>query len=407
MTVTSTPIPSTGPGPVSAPAPDIPRWAVPGSAAVTGLGAMPGTDALEATRVVAGELAGFPHLPQLPARGPAGSAVARSAAMLVDLHVDLQPSGWRITDAGGMDEGRARSAVGEDLDAAEEVWDGYVGPFKVQADGPFTLAVALDRSRGDAVLADSGARRDVAASLTEGLRVHVADLARRIPGASLVVQVDEPLLATVLAGGVPTASGFGRLRAVTDAEVRATLRRLADALSPVPLVVCVGSRLSAPSPSELPDRLLWDALDGSGIAGLGLEPGALDDTALDRLAVLVEAGVTPWLAALRPADVLAADDRGGIDADSIDPDGGTRDRSGRIGDLSAPPRGAAGGVRDVARTVVDLWRRLGFPPGSAAAGVVVTPARGLATLSPADARRVLSRLVSVGPAVAEDAAGRP
>jgi len=376
--------------------PDRPRWAVTDAAAVTGLGAMPGTDALEAARVVAGELGGFPHLPQLPARGPAGSAVARSAALLVDLHVDLQPSGWRVTDTGGMDEARARSALGEDLDAAEEVWDGWTGPFKVQADGPFTLAVALDRNRGDAVLADSGARRDVAASLTEGLRVHVADLARRVPGASVVVQVDEPMLATVLAGGVPTASGFGRLRAVTDAEVRATLRRLADALSPVPLVVCVGSRLSAPSPSELPDRLLWDALDGSGIAGLGLEPGALDDTALDRLAVLVETGVTPWLAALRAPDALSAHDQ----------DLSARRRGAQDGELSAPPTGAAGGVRDVARTVVDLWRRLGFSPGSAAAGVVVTPERGLARLSPADARTVLARLVAVGPAVAEDAAGR-
>lgn len=380
----------------AAASPTAPRWAVTDAAAVTGLGAMPGTDALEAARVVAGELGGFPHLPQLPARGPAGSAVARSAALLVDLHVDLQPSGWRVTDTGGMDEARARSALGEDLDAAEEVWDGWTGPFKVQADGPFTLAVALDRNRGDAVLADSGARRDVAASLTEGLRVHVADLARRMPGASVVVQVDEPMLATVLAGGVPTASGFGRLRAVTDAEVRATLRRLADALSPVPLVVCVGSRLSAPSPSELPDRLLWDALDGSGIAGLGLEPGALDDTALDRLAVLVEAGVTPWLAALRAPGALSATDQ----------DVAARRRGAQDGELSAPPTGAAGGVRDVARTVVDLWRRLGFSPGSAAAGVVVTPERGLSTLSPADARTVLARLVAVGPAVAEDAAGR-
>lgn len=380
----------------AAASPTAPRWAVTDAAAVTGLGAMPGTDALEAARVVAGELGGFPHLPQLPARGPAGSAVARSAALLVDLHVDLQPSGWRVTDTGGMDEARARSALGEDLDAAEEVWDGWTGPFKVQADGPFTLAVALDRNRGDAVLADSGARRDVAASLTEGLRVHVADLARRMPGASVVVQVDEPMLATVLAGGVPTASGFGRLRAVTDAEVRATLRRLADALSPVPLVVCVGSRLSAPSPSELPDRLLWDALDGSGIAGLGLEPGALDDTALDRLAVLVEAGVTPWLAALRAPGALSATDQ----------DVAARRRGAEDGELSAPPTGAAGGVRDVARTVVDLWRRLGFSPGSAAAGVVVTPERGLSTLSPAEARTVLARLVAVGPAVAEDAAGR-
>lgn len=357
------------PPPAPAPSP----WRVPDAAAVTGLGPVPGTDPLEAARVVAGELAGFPHLPQLPDRGPSGSSTARSAALLVDLHVDLQPSGWRVTDRAGLDEHRAASALASDLDAAEEVWDGYRGPFKVQADGPFTLAVAIDRPRGDAVLADSGARRDVAASLTEGLRVHVGDIRRRIPGALPVVQIDEPLLATVLAGGVPTSSGFGRLRAVTDAEARDTLRRLADALAPVPLVVSVGARLSAPSPDELPSTLLWSALDGAGLRGLGVDPVALGTADLDRLAELVESGVAPWLGAL-PTSAVAA---------------------------GPPPRPDA-----VAATVLDLWERLGFAAATAATGLVVTPDAGLAALSPADARRGMSLLRRVGPAVAEVAADR-
>jgi len=341
--------------------------------AVPGLGPVPGTDPLEAARVVAGELAAFPHLPQLPARGPSGSSTARSAVLLVDLHVDLQPSGWRITDRAGLDEHRAASALGSDLDAAEEVWDGYQGPFKVAVDGPFTLAVAIDRPRGDAVLADSGARRDVAASLTEGLRVHLGDLRRRIPGVSPVVQLDEPLLATVLAGGVPTSSGFGRLRAVTDAEVRDTLRRVAEAIAPVPLVVSVGTRLTAPSPEELPATLLWSALDGAGLSGFGVDPTALGTSDLDRLAELAESGVTPWLAAVRAAAAPGA----------------------------PPQRPDA-----VAAAVVDVWERLGFPAGTAAAGLVVTPDAGLASLAPAEARRVMRLLTELGPAVAELAASR-
>lgn len=352
--------------------PVVPAWVTGQTAPVTGLGPMPGQDPLEAARVVAGELPAFAHLPQLPGRGPSGSAAGRTAALLVDVHVDLQPSGWRVTDRAGLDETRARSALSSDLDAAEQVFTAWTGPLKVQADGPFTLAVALDRPRGDAVLADPGARRDVADSLAEGLRVHVADLRRRIPGAVPVVQLDEPLLVDVLAGAVPTASGFGRLRPVTEAEVRSTLRRIADALAPCPVVVTVGRHLSAPVRGELPPTLLWDALGGSGIAGLGLDPAGAPTVALDRLAALVESGVTPWLSVLRVATPVGPPER---------PD-------------------------TIARSVVDLWTRLGFPASAAAAGLVVTPDTGLARLSAADARRVLRLLAAVGPAVAEDAAGR-
>lgn len=352
--------------------PPAPVWITGSTAAVTGLGPMPGTDPLEAARTVAGELADFPHLPHLPGRGPSGSAAGRTAALLVDVHVDLQPSGWRVTDRAGRDEIRARSALASDLDAAEQVWDGYAGPFKVQAQGPFTLAVSLDRPRGDAVLADSGARRDVGESLAEGLRQHVADLRRRIPGALPVVQVDEPLLADVLAGAVPTTSGFGRLREVTDAEVRTTLASIANAVAPAPLIVSVGHHLQTPAPGELPTTLLWDALDGAGLAGLGLDPAAADAAGLERLAGLVESGVTAWLSMVQVH----------------------------------PPAGPPVRPQDVARAVVDLWARLGFAPHRAVADIVITPDGGLGTVSYADARRILGLLAAVGPAIAEDAGSR-
>ena len=79
-----------------------PGWA-------TGVGSLPGTDPREAAAVVAGELPDLPHLPELPGRGPGADMVGRTAARCcVDLHVDLQPSGWRLVDRPGMDERRAR-----------------------------------------------------------------------------------------------------------------------------------------------------------------------------------------------------------------------------------------------------------------------------------------------------------
>ena len=50
----------------------------------TGIGSMPGTDPAEAMRVIAGELPGFPHLPELPARGPGADLTGRTAGLLVD-----------------------------------------------------------------------------------------------------------------------------------------------------------------------------------------------------------------------------------------------------------------------------------------------------------------------------------
>ena len=47
--------------------------------------------------------------------------VGRSAALLVDLPVDLQPSGWRLVDRPGRDLARARAWLAQDLDALAEL----------------------------------------------------------------------------------------------------------------------------------------------------------------------------------------------------------------------------------------------------------------------------------------------
>lgn len=184
-------------------------------------------DAREAAKTVTGSFAGgegLPYLPELPARGPGADMIGRTIGLLVDLYGHVEPSGWRISDRPGRDTRRARSWLGEDLDALEEFTQGYEGPLKVQAVGPWTLAAALERRGGEAALGDPGACRDLAGSLTEGLRAHLAEVRRRVPGAEVILQLDEPSLTAVLRGRVRTASGYRTYRAVDRQVVEGTLR---------------------------------------------------------------------------------------------------------------------------------------------------------------------------------------
>ena len=97
-----------------------------GPAAATGIGSMPGTDAREAAKAVTGLLEEPQHLrsPELPARGPGADMLGRTAGLLTELYVHLEPSGWRISDRPGRDTRRARAWLGEDLDALEEFTQG-------------------------------------------------------------------------------------------------------------------------------------------------------------------------------------------------------------------------------------------------------------------------------------------
>src|SRR5690242_3325262 len=180
---------------------------------------MPGDDAREAAKTVTGSFEDFPFLPELPARGPGADMIGRTAGMLVELYARVEPSGWRFGDRPGRDTKRARAWLGEDLDALEEFTQGYEGPLKVQAVGPWTLAASVELHRGEAALRDPGACRDLAASLVEALTAHLAGLRRRVPGARPVLQLDEPSLTAVLRGQVRTASGYRTHRVVDRAVV--------------------------------------------------------------------------------------------------------------------------------------------------------------------------------------------
>jgi methionine synthase II (cobalamin-independent) len=308
----------------------------------SGVGSLPGADPAEALRLVLGELPDLPHLPELPGRGAGADMIGRTAALLVDLAVDLTPAGWRLVPRPGIDQRRAREFLARDLDALTDVADAYTGPFKVQAAGPWTLAAGLERSRGDRAVVDAGARRDLAQSLAEGLAAHVAGVAARVPGARVVVQLDEPSVPAVLQGGLPTVSGFGKLAAVEATVVEQELAAVVAAL-PHPVVLhCCASR--AP----------LDLFRAAGAGGLSFDLGLVQD--LDAVGGAVEAGVH-----LLPGVVPGTD-----------------------ADLAA--------AKATASRVQAWWRELGFPAEQLAAAVTLTPACGLAGATPRYARTAMAHV---------------
>ncbi|MEB3962108.1 methionine synthase [Streptomyces kunmingensis] len=325
----------------------------------TGVGSMPGGDAREAAKTVTGSFEGpeqgMPFLAELPARGPGADMIGRTAGLLVDLYARVEPSGWRLGDRPGRDTRRAWSWLGEDLDALEEFTQGYEGPVKVQAVGPWTLATALELRNGQAVLSDPGACRDLAGSLAEGLRSHLADVRRRVPGARIVLQLDEPSLVAVLRGQVKTASTYRTYRAVDRQLVESTLRDVMAAAGGDPVVV----HSCAP---DVPFALLRRA----GADAISFDFSLLTERDDETIGEAVEGG-TKLLAGVVP----------GIDSPLSD------------------PAGSVMGVRT-------LWRRLGLNPGSLAEAVTVTPSCGLAGASPAYARAALAHCARAARSLADN-----
>ncbi len=254
----------------------------------TGIGSLPGQDAREAVKTSTGTFEDFPFLPELPARGPGADMIGRTAGMLVELYARVEPSGWRLGDRPGRDTKRARSWLGEDLDALEEFTQGYEGPLKVQAVGPWTLAAALELRNGEAVLSDAGACRDLAASLAEGLRLHLAEVRRRVPGARIVLQLDEPSLTAVLRGQVRTASGYRTHRAVDRQVVESALRDLAAVHADGPVVV----HSCAP---DVPFALLRRA----GVTGVSFDFSLLTERDDEAIGEAVEGGTRLFAGVVR------------------------------------------------------------------------------------------------------------
>lgn len=261
-------------------------WA-PEAAYATALGSWPGTDFAAAQRLTFGEVPDLPYLVELPARGTPAAMIGRTGALLAGLGLDLQPAGWRLTDASGIDHRRAKALWRQDLDVLEETAQGYAGPFKIAVTGPWTMASLVEKPRGDKVVADHGARRDLAESLAAGVGDLLNELDRRLPELELVVQVDDPLAARVNAGKVATASGFGRHRRVDDPELSQAWERL---------LAAIGERFTAihSCAAGLGLRLAYDA----GFDAIAMPLDLLGPREWDVLGPALESGKSVWLGAV-------------------------------------------------------------------------------------------------------------
>jgi hypothetical protein len=343
-----------------------PGWLPVGAA--TGVGPLPGTEPRAAVAFVLDALPELPHLPELPQRGPWASSTGRALALLDGLAGETTVSGWRLIARVGRDARQAQALLREDLDALEERTQGFSGLLKVNVTGPVTLSTQVELSSGHAAATDEGARRDLADSLAEGLTTHLADLRRRLPSASLLVQIDESALPTCLAGQLPTASGFARVRALPVAEARASLTTCVRAVHEA------GARsLAACAHPAPPVQLLVDV----GFSGVSLDLGSLlggggdPDPASsldDAMGAALESGVALFAGVVPISDPVSAQ-RSSV---------------------------------DLVRTATSRW---GLAADRLSGQVVVLPVQGLAACSQDTAAAVYRVAVQVAATLRDDSEG--
>jgi hypothetical protein len=313
----------------------------------TAVGSWPGTDIEQAVRIAFGELSAphLPYLPELPGRGPWADMIGRGAAVLVDLPITWESTGWRITARPGPDLRRCRSLLSQDLEVFGDVAQGFTGRVKIQMVGPWTLAAQLWVPSAERAVADPGACQDVIASLTEGIVEHVGTVRRLIPGADLVVQLDEPSLTAVTSGTLRSASGMRQLAAVEGPVVSDGLRTVVDGLR------SAGARLVALH--SCAGQVPLPVLSGVGLDAVNLDIAMMSTGQWEDLAVLVESGTALW-----PGLV--------------------------------PVSGTLPSAVDLVDTLWRPWRALGLDR-TRLSSAVVTPSCGLAGLDEASARSVLTR----------------
>jgi len=342
--------------------------------AVSGHGPWPGgeQDVLTAQLTVLDDLAALPtgvdavpFLVQLTDRGPGADPVGRAGALLSELPVEIGPHGWKLADRPGADARRAQALQQADLEALAIAAHGYDGPLTVEVTGPWTLAAELWSARADRVLADRGARRDLAAALADGLAGHLAEITAQVPGARPVVQLSESLLGQVHAGVLPTFSGYARLRSVPGPEIVDGLRPVIDAVhdAGATAVVHLGGTWVGIPPAVLAGA---DAV-GLDLADVG--PQGWNEKAWELVARATEREIGLW-AGLPPATVSQC---------------------------SGPQLG------ELVRTVAEPWRRMGLPADGLGA-VTLLASRRRRLVGVDEHRAELANLGRVAEALAERAA---
>jgi methionine synthase II (cobalamin-independent) len=326
----------------------------------TGIGSWPGTSARQAAEIVVGELGGaLPHLAELPARGVGADMIGRAGALLVDIAIDTVPRGYRIVARPGAVMRRAASLLDEDIDALEEAWEiAGLGtgqqPVKVQAPGPITLAAQLELPSGHRAITDQGALRDLTASLAEGVSRHRAELQRRL-STTVVVQFDEPLLQTALAGRLTGVTSLSPVHPVDEAVATELLDQC---------VAIVGTDTALHScAADIP----WNLLQRSAIGAVSVDVSTLKPADLDGIGEFVEAGRVVLLGVVPTT------------APAVRPD-----------------------VEEVAKAAAQVTDRLGFPRSVLAERIGVTPTCGLAGATVVWAKAALGLVRQVADAFAQD-----
>ena len=249
------------------------------------LGSLPGTDYPAAIRLLREDLPEWFTIPELPGRGPSAGMVARAIGTLDGLAVERQPGGWRLTDHPGRDQRRARALLRDDLDRVEEHLlgqDALPPGVTLTLCGPWTLAAAIELPRGELVLADPGARRELAQSLAQGSSDLVAELGRRFAPSPIHLQLDEPGLPAVAAGTLRTASGFSRHQAIEPEEL---VRLLAHVVGAQPEAAQLALHCCAPG-------LDLDWLARAKITTVALDVSLIDSAQFEQLGAWLEAGNT-------------------------------------------------------------------------------------------------------------------
>jgi methionine synthase II (cobalamin-independent) len=156
-------------------------------------------------------------------------------------------------------------------------------------------------------------------------------------------------LPAALAGRVPTASGLGSVAAVDRTVASQRLATVLAAPAATTVVHCCGRAASA-----------FGEIQAAGASAVSFDLDQLPLSETDRVAELAEAGLGLFVGALATTSAIRLP-----------------------GGSPLPPR-------ETAAEVVALWRRTGLAPAGMAGQVVVTPACGLAGVSPAAARAALA-----------------
>ena len=350
------------------------------------LGPWPGTDPVEAAKVSLGLFTPphLPSLPELPARGVGSDAVGRTAGLLVELPVDVQPYGWRFVDRPGNDHRRSVSALSTDVNVLADVAGAAeleLPELKLQVVGPISLAAAIHLHYGERALRDFGARRDVAQSLSAGLALHAEKVRAAVRGAALTLQVDEPSVAAALAGTIPTSSGYRTLRSIPASELRHTWTAFVAAardagfanvalnLAPAVEPFGNGPAESRPADTQAAEGAAWrKALElalESGIDAVALPVSMLDTGHWEQLAGAVESGIGVW-----------------------------------AGTVPVRPGRAPASYSALVERIMRPWRGLGLADSSLNL-LRITPESGLADVSPAEARAIVDRSLEVAAALTD------